>query len=604
MDDMFRLALALAFVVLSGGSALADSTSTASVASSAADASKATIQKLISQLGDEQFAVRRHAEEDLVRLGPEAFDQLKAAEDAADLEVAERARYIIQRMRVDWVRAEDSPEIRRTLARYGDLSQPEREKRIAKLNELKDGEGLPALCRIARLEPAPTVARRAALTVLGRQSSAEAKVPTAACLEELSSSQRAPVVWIKLWLRELTDRKGTIEDWSKAVEAEIALLKEESPETTGEITYELLKRRLETCNELHLVDETSAALLQIVDLFSDKIVHGGYVDLRWALRWIIDHKRWDVLTKVQEQRRDEIESSPGNLYHVAAAEIRAGRDAEGQKLAKTALEMKSTEMDRLRSAHELADLGFVDWCEREYRRVIADAPVVSRESLAAREGLAVWLHDREDFKGAADLLTEFFDGMKDDPAAKQRLSQTLNGRQDFSYYAAKREFFMACSYEKQGQYDKQREALSKSVRLFEDDPDVLIAMYRSKGADAAFHEQALKRIHDMSDRVKQVSDQDPDTPTWHNEWAWLIADTEGDYGEAVKHSLRSLELSPDEPSYLDTLGRCYYAAGDLQKAVESQRKAVELAPQYQVMRRQLAQFERELAAKTGSPKKE
>jgi tetratricopeptide (TPR) repeat protein len=602
MNNASQLAFVLCWFLFATNSA-AESTPPPT----APDASKETVQKLIAQLGDEQYAVRRHAEEELVRLGPEAFDQLKAAEDAADLEVAERAKYIIQRMRVDWIRPEDSAEIRRTLARYGDLSESERVKRITKLNELKDGEGLPALCRIARLEPAPAVARRAALTILGRQPSAGGKLPVAACLQELSTSQRAPVAWIKLWLRELTDRRSTLADWSKAIDSEVGLLKEESPETTQEIVYTLLKRRLDLCNDLHLVDETTAALLQIVELFNDKEAPGRFVvDLPWALKWIIEHKRWDVLEQVQKQRGDELHATPEMVYYLAGAEFRAGRESEGEKLAKSAFDMKNTAIGRLRAARELADLGFVDWLQREYRRVITDSPVVSRESLAAREGLAVWLHDREDFKGAADLLGEFFDAMKDDKAARQKLTQELNGRQDLSFYAAKREFYMACYYEAQKQYDKQREALLKAIRLYEDDPDVLIAMYRSKEADPAFREQTLTRIRDMSQRVKQMSDQDPDTPEWHNEWAWLIANTEGDYAKAVEHSLRSLEIKPDEPSYLDTLGRCYYAAGELEKAVQSQRKAVELAPHYQVMRRQLAQFERELAAKTGAsaPKKE
>jgi tetratricopeptide (TPR) repeat protein len=595
MNDISRLTIVVSFLLLAATPAAAADSNAAATAN---DASKETIQKLIAQLGDDQYAVRRHAEEELVRLGPEAFDQLKAAEEAADLEVAERARYIIQRMRVEWVRPEDSAEIRRTLARYGDLSQAEREKRISKLNELKDGEGLPALCRIARLEPSPLVARRAALTILARQPAAKDKAPVAACQQELSSSQRAPVVWIKLWLRELNDRRGTLADWNMAIESELSLLKEESPETTQEIVYSLLNRRLDLTNDLHLVDETTAALLQIVDLFNEKQTPGRYVvDLRWALKWIIEHKRWDVLEQLQNERGDELKATPGMQYYLAGAEFRAGREADGEKLAKAAFDMKNDALGRLRAARDLAELGFVDWSQREYRRVIADSPVVSRESLAAREGLATWLHDREDFKGAADLLTEFFDGMKDDRAARQKLAQELNGRQDLSFYAAKREFYMACYYETQKQYDKQRESLQKAIRLYEDDPDVLIAMYRSKDADPAYREQTLTRIREMTERVKQISDQDPDTPTWHNELAWLIANTEGDYQKAVEHSLRSLELSPDEPSYLDTLGRCYYAAGNLEKAVESQRKAVELAPHYQVMRRQLAQFERELAAK-------
>jgi tetratricopeptide (TPR) repeat protein len=81
----------------------------------------------------------------------------------------------------------------------------------------------------------------------------------------------------------------------------------------------------------------------------------------------------------------------------------------------------------------------------------------------------------------------------------------------------------------------------------------------------------------------------------YNQWAWLVANTEGDYHKAIRYSRRSLELLPNTASFLDTLGRCYYAAGDIEKAVKAQRQAVRLIPHMQVMQRQLALFERALA---------
>ena len=51
-------------------------------------------------------------------------------------------------------------------------------------------------------------------------------------------------------------------------------------------------------------------------------------------------------------------------------------------------------------------------------------------------------------------------------------------------------------------------------------------------------------------------------------------------------------------SFLDTLGRCYYAAGDYENAVKYQRQAVEKVDYMQVMQRQLALFEKTLAEKT------
>ncbi len=54
-----------------------------------------------------------------------------------------------------------------------------------------------------------------------------------------------------------------------------------------------------------------------------------------------------------------------------------------------------------------------------------------------------------------------------------------------------------------------------------------------------------------------------------NQFAWLVANTQGDVQAALESSRRSLELIPDDPGYLDTLGRCYFAAGDLEMPLSS-----------------------------------
>ena len=60
------------------------------------------IQRLIADLGSDEYAVRRRAEEQLIRLGPQAFDELKRAEDHPDLEVSERVRYIVEQLHIEF----------------------------------------------------------------------------------------------------------------------------------------------------------------------------------------------------------------------------------------------------------------------------------------------------------------------------------------------------------------------------------------------------------------------------------------------------------------------------------------------------------------------
>ena len=75
-----------------------------------------------------------------------------------------------------------------------------------------------------------------------------------------------------------------------------------------------------------------------------------------------------------------------------------------------------------------------------------------------------------------------------------------------------------------------------------------------------------------------------------NNYAWLICNTEGDFGKALKNSLRSLEFVEDSAK-LDTCGRCYFALGDFDNAIRVQKRALELDPYSPPLKRQLAEFE-------------
>ena len=61
--------------------------------------------------------------------------------------------------------------------------------------------------------------------------------------------------------------------------------------------------------------------------------------------------------------------------------------------------------------------------------------------------------------------------------------------------------------------------------------------------------------------------------------------------EAIRNSLKSLKLKPDAAGYLDTLGRCYYAKGDLENAIRFQKEAARLHPHSGLIRGQLEFFE-------------
>jgi tetratricopeptide (TPR) repeat protein len=105
----------------------------------------------------------------------------------------------------------------------------------------------------------------------------------------------------------------------------------------------------------------------------------------------------------------------------------------------------------------------------------------------------------------------------------------------------------------------------------------------------------LEQIRAATEVFRKQIVADPDDPTAYNQLAWLVSNTEGDQNEAVRCSLRSLELLPTAAGYMDTLGRCYYALGDYAKAVHHQSRAVRLEPHSAQMQRQLELFRQALA---------
>jgi tetratricopeptide (TPR) repeat protein len=88
----------------------------------------------------------------------------------------------------------------------------------------------------------------------------------------------------------------------------------------------------------------------------------------------------------------------------------------------------------------------------------------------------------------------------------------------------------------------------------------------------------------------------------------LVSNTEGDFQKAIRHSHRSIELNKHgesgAASFLDTLGRCYYAAGDYENAVKYEREAIAKVDYLQVMQRQLTLFEKALADKKAGANKQ
>jgi tetratricopeptide (TPR) repeat protein len=187
-----------------------------------------------------------------------------------------------------------------------------------------------------------------------------------------------------------------------------------------------------------------------------------------------------------------------------------------------------------------------------------------------------------------------------------------------SYFTPKRiragmEYCFAMHYAAEGDRARQVEHLDKAAELDAQDADVLIALFRLSEQDdkrraktRALIERAT-RAFELEIARREAEAVDPlylqRLAIKYNEYAWLVSNTFGDFDLALKYSIKSNEVHDNsEGGLLDTLGRCYYAKGDLTNAIRIQSKANQLEPHSGAIARQLAFF-REEAAKRDAARK-
>lgn len=570
-------------------------------ATSTNDADLQKIKELIAQLGSDDFLTRREAESQIIAMGAMAFDHLQEAQNNADLEIATQAEYLLHRITVDyWIRSDDSEEVRELMKSYAKVSLAQRREIIGQLGVLNDAMGVGALSRISHFELSPRLAKFGALAVLGAREKHLKLAETVALSirQEIGDSPRDTAQWLRTYADQLQDTESISPEWLSLIDAEAALLKDEPEETSLDVVIQLMQFHIQLCADEKHPAELFESLRRRIDLVVDQ---GGTPRdiLAKTLLWTMNEQEWEALELMEAHYGEQLKQDRLLLYLVAIVRAERGQDHDAKEIAGRAFDLvKSDNAERANIADIIAEYGHHDWAEKEWRFVIDHSEVASQESMDARRSLASWcLHDRGEDQEAAELMAEVCDAVDADPQLKQRVMHDNELRYLMSDLRKSREFFTACDLNKKGDHAAERKHLDLAYAYQTDmqDPDILIAMYRLPNQDEAYRAKVKERIRQAANDVDQLIEKYPDEALWYNHWAWLVSNTEGDFSKAVRYSHRSLELSPDSPSYLDTLGRCYYAAGDLGSAIKYQRQAVEKHPQVQVMRRQLTTFEKALA---------
>jgi tetratricopeptide (TPR) repeat protein len=573
-------------------------------------AQRKLIDGLVEQLGDDDYHVRRLAQEQLGHLGFKAFDVLSEAEHHEDPEVAARVRFLLRLLQVDFADKNDSKQVQAILEKYRFRSAAEKIQQMRVLAGLPKGEGLAALCRLVRFQRSVLLSKHAACAILQCQIDNRGSTAQTAPLirRQLGSSERISSRWLRESLRFSTEPKAALARWTELVQHERGLLGRGDGQTDREVV------RMLSGHELHWIfalglgnDEKAAAIKRLVSLR-----RSDTDTLDQLILWAVEVEAWKPLKQKPAEFAGQLARGPRKmLYVLAEAFAKQGQSEHAEQAAGRAFQLgddgAKQQSTRLEMAYLLQKQGRFKWAEREYLRCLENIGANDETALvavAAGSYLAEMLHDQGQNLRAAEVLGKLVKQMKeqkwsDDKNAKAKEALGI----ELKSMEARKGYLLAEHYKTQGDRGKQRQCLEEALAADPSEVDVLIACYRLPDSSAEFRNKVKKHIQETVANTRLLIKQNSGLPAHYNQLAWLVANTEGDLDEAIRFSKKSLQLQRNSGGYFDTLARCYFAKGDLKKAVEAQAKAAQLEPHSGLLAKQLEQFKKALGRQTNTTRK-
>ena len=106
-----------------------------------------------------------------------------------------------------------------------------------------------------------------------------------------------------------------------------------------------------------------------------------------------------------------------------------------------------------------------------------------------------------------------------------------------------------------------------ALTQFQGNPDLLYAR--------ALHAASMDRVDILERDLTAVLEKDPANSEALNALGYTLADRTDRYAEALGYIQRAMEIKPDEPAILDSMGWVQYRLGNLQEAIKYLRRAVE-----------------------------
>jgi hypothetical protein len=574
------------------------------------------IDALVAGLGADDYAEREAAAAKLNELGAAAVDPLLAAAELSDdLEIALRARWLVDTIPLDTDR--DPPDVAKLLDRYKRRGFAERVQVMHRLLRVDDDGGIEALARIVRLDRA-ALGSRVAAALLAREWQPDDPA-WSGMRDHISAGLGGSVRPAASFLRSVVSFSSAADAAARnqaLLEAGEALtqLTETVPratgappddtgsETVGEMTLRIFKRcRLQMLINAggrdEVVAEARRLLRESVDPQKDPASAGEAV--ADSLVWLVERGLPEAVDLLAADRPELIRDDAVVGYAAALAERGRHRDADADTLAAAAFAKPAGTnaefIDRLQTAIMLVRWGAADWATREYGLLVEDPRTPAPQYTMASILFSEFLHDQEREDEAATCLRRLLEGREDKEGNKRRGEGGEQMLQQFGRdprsIRSRMHYFEACAAAAKDDAEARRRAIDASLRAYARDVDALIGLYTLPDNTPAQKADAVARIRRALEQIENEIQAAPEETNNYNEYAWLVANTEGDLRKATRYSKLSLVRSFDSSSFLDTLAHCHAAAGNKAAAVRTQSLALRQEPHNRTIRRNLARFQ-------------
>lgn len=523
--------------------------------------SPAEIARLINGLAADSYATRIRCRDRLMRIGLAAFDQLREARDHPDNEVAIVARRLTSGLRVRWATPADSADARELLSEYGSHSPAERRKRIAELAALPRRDAFSPLLRLARFETEPTLARTAALALIGLDTLPRAQANSDPADSPAADSARDG----KQMRKEAAQIESTIKDRERISDQWLWQFASDlrAGQPRVQAWLDLIGRNrenlaVEEADSASESDVSTSQLLQLVWILAERALTYGQdadalemvvenVDLIPArtrnliptAAWALDHSLYEAVVAMHDAHPALYEKSPILLYSAAESLTRLERQSEAAELVDVALginplprrsereadedapdDATPSKSDEAAAMHpqtiethaeahimiatQLVDRGLFQWAEKEYDLVIDRLPIDNPYSSFARLRLALMFGELLRHAAVIETLTPLAERIDQDDEFRDRLNAR---RFPYADVHSNIDYHRGLLMIEHGEADAAKSVLRGAFEMNPRNIDILIAMYRLKGGpqwESDVAKTLAEHIELASNRITEI----------------------------------------------------------------------------------------------------